>query len=80
MKAQFCPSSLSCQDLFLLLSTVGVLCGAGKLGLHWGGAWVAVQEAGVAEGGGRVAVAVLCCLLHCRVACGEKGLHSEGDL
>lgn len=34
MKAQFCPSSLSCQDPFLLLSAVGVLYGAGKLGLH----------------------------------------------
>lgn len=41
---------------------------------------MAVQEAGIAEGGGRVAMAVLCCLLHCRVDSGEKGLHSEGDL
>lgn len=32
-----------------------------------GGAWVAGQEAGMAEGGGRVAMAVLCCLLRYEV-------------
>lgn len=57
------------------MSAVGVLCGAA-----WGGAWVDVQEGGIAEGGGRVAVAVLCCLLHCRLDSGKKGLHSEGEL
>lgn len=39
-----------------------------------------MPEAGIAEGGGRVAVAGLGCLLHCRVDSGKEGLHSEGEL
>lgn len=38
-----------------------------EAGAARGGAWVAVQEAGIAEGGGRVAMAALCCLLRCEV-------------